>query len=54
MRNKIRNISNSDEQQNSQDPKRNKYHPSQTHLKLCLLENTNGNKYNRKLDEFYS
>lgn len=41
MRNGMHNRSNSDKYQNSPDPTGNKYHPSQTHLKFCLLGNIN-------------
>lgn len=37
----MHNRSNSDKYQNSPDPTGNKYHPSQTHLKFCLLGNIN-------------
>lgn len=54
MRNRMHNNSNSDKQQNSSDPQRNKYHPSQTHLKFCLLGNINGKRTcTEELDKFY-
>lgn len=52
MSNRIYMISNSYKQKNGPDLKINKYHPSQTHPKLGLLENINGNRYNRMLGEF--
>lgn len=54
MRNRMHNSSNSDKQQNSSDPQGNKYHPSQTYLKFCLLGNINGNRACiKELDKFY-
>lgn len=53
MRNRIYTISNSNKYKNGPDLKINKYHSSQKHPNLYLLENINGNSYNRMLDEFY-
>ena len=54
MRNRMHNSSNPDKQQHSSDSQGNKYHPSQTHLKFCLLGNINGKRaYIKELDKFY-
>lgn len=49
----MHNRSNSDKYQNSPDPTGNKYHPSQTHLKFCLLGNINSKSVYIKGVKFY-
>lgn len=52
MRNRIYNISNSDKSQNSPDPKRNKYHSSQT-LNYVYWKILIATVITETLDEFY-